>query len=39
MNVLFTTVTILITELLIGVIGAVLFEIASKDEDKHNDEP
>jgi hypothetical protein len=33
MNVLFTTAMILITELLIGVIGAVLFEIASKGDD------
>ena len=38
MNVLFTTVMILITELLIGVIGAVLFEIASRkdEDDTHN---
>ena len=37
-NVLFTTAVIILTELLIGVIGAVLFEIASrKDEnDTHN---
>lgn len=38
MNVLFTTAVIILTELLIGVIGAVLFEIANKGEedDTHN---
>ena len=35
MNTLFTVVAILITELVIGVIGAVLFELTSrKDEDE-----
>ena len=37
-NVLYTTVMILITELIIGLVGAVLFEIASRkdEDDTHN---
>lgn len=37
-SVLYTTVMILITELIIGLVGAVLFEIASRkdEDDTHN---
>lgn len=37
-NVLYTTVMILVTELIIGLVGAVLFEIASRkdEDDTHN---
>jgi hypothetical protein len=38
MNVLFTTAVIILTELLIGVIGAVLFEIASRKDKGEEDD-
>ena len=38
MNVLYTTVMILITELIIGLVGAVLFEIASRKDKGEEDD-